>query len=47
MRENVLKAIEELKEKSKKRNFSQTIDLIIILKEFDTKKTENKFTEDV
>jgi len=47
MRENVLKAIEELKEKSKKRNFSQTIDLIIILKEFDTKKSENKFTEDV
>lgn len=47
MRENVLKAIEELKKKSKKRNFSQTIDLIIILKEFDTKKPENKFTEDI
>jgi len=47
MRENVLKAIEELREKSKKRNFSQTIDLIIILKEFDIKKQENKFAEDV
>jgi large subunit ribosomal protein L1 len=47
MRENVLKTIAELKEKSKKRNFSQTIDLIVILKEFDTKKSENKFTEDV
>lgn len=47
MKENILKAIEELKEKSKKRNFSQTFDLIIILKEFDTKKPENKFSEDV
>jgi large subunit ribosomal protein L1 len=47
MREGVLKAIKELKEKSKKRNFSQTIDLIISLKEFDLKKPENKFSEDV
>jgi len=47
MQENVLKAIEELRKGPKKRNFSQTFDLIISLKEFDTKKPENKFTEDV
>jgi len=47
MRENILKAIKELREKSKKRKFSQTFDLVVNLKEVDTKKPENKFTEDV
>jgi len=47
MKENILKTIEELKKGTKKRNFSQTFDLIISLKEFDVKKPENKFTEDV
>jgi large subunit ribosomal protein L1 len=47
MENNILKAINELKEKSKKRNFSQTFDLIIILKEMDLKKPENKFSEEV
>lgn len=47
MNEKISAAIEELKEKSKKRNFPQTFDLIISLKEFDIKKPENKFTEDV
>jgi len=47
MRDDILKAIKELREKSKKRNFSQTFDLIIGLKEFDIKKAENKFSEDV
>ncbi|MFQ6055884.1 MAG: 50S ribosomal protein L1 [Methanosarcinales archaeon] len=47
MAEKILAAIKELREKSKKRNFSQTFDLIVSLKEFDTKKPENKFTEDV
>lgn len=47
MRDDILKTIKELREKSKKRNFSQTFDLIIGLKEFDTKKPENKFSEDV
>jgi large subunit ribosomal protein L1 len=47
MENNILKAINELKEKSKKRNFSQTFDLIIILKEMDLKKQENKFSEEV
>jgi large subunit ribosomal protein L1 len=47
MNEKILVAIKELKEKSKKRNFSQSFDLIVSLKEVDLKKPENKFTEDV
>lgn len=47
MKEKILKAIEELRKSSKKRNFSQTFDLIVSLKDFDTKKAENKFTEDI
>lgn len=47
MNEKILNVIKELKEKSKKRKFSQTFDLIISLKEIDIKKPENKFTEDV
>ncbi len=38
-KEAVLKAIKELKEKSKKRNFNQTFDLVINLKLLDIKKT--------
>jgi large subunit ribosomal protein L1 len=47
MDEKILNAIKELREKSDKRNFSQSFDLIISLKEYDMKKPENKFTEDV
>ncbi|MEM5829199.1 MAG: 50S ribosomal protein L1 [Candidatus Aenigmatarchaeota archaeon] len=47
MREKILKAIEELRRSSKKRNFLQTFDLVICLKEFDTKKPENRFVEDI
>lgn len=47
MTEKILKAIKELREKSKKRNFTQTFDLIVNLKEIDLKKPENKFTEDL
>ena len=47
MNEKILTAIKELREKSKKRNFPQTFDLIISLKEFDIKKPENKFSEDI
>jgi large subunit ribosomal protein L1 len=47
MNEEILKTIKEVREKTKKRNFFQTFDLIINLKEFDVKKPENKFTEDI
>jgi large subunit ribosomal protein L1 len=47
MAEKILQAIKELREKSKKRKFAQTFDLIIVLREFDIKKPENKFSEDI
>jgi large subunit ribosomal protein L1 len=47
MKEKILKAIEEVRRSSKKRKFSQTFDLIVSLKEFDVKKPENRFTEDI
>ncbi len=47
MEENFLQAIKELREKSKERKFPQTVDLIISLKEFDIKKPENKFSEEL
>lgn len=47
MTEKILQAIKELREKSKKRNFPQSFDLIINLKEFDIKKPENRINEDV
>jgi len=45
--EKILSAIKELRDKSEKRQFSQSFDLLISLKEVDLKKPENKFTEDV
>jgi len=45
--EKILSAIKQLREKSSKRNFSQSIDLIVSLREFDLKKAENKFSEEV
>ncbi len=45
MNEKILKVIQELKKNSEKRNFSQTFDLIVNLKELDTKKTENRIDE--
>ncbi|MBI2663292.1 50S ribosomal protein L1 [Candidatus Woesearchaeota archaeon] len=38
----VLTKLKELKEKSKKRNFSQSVDLIVNLKQLDLKKPEHK-----
>jgi large subunit ribosomal protein L1 len=45
--EKILSAIKELREKQSKRNFSQTLDLVISLKEFDVKKAENRISEDI
>ncbi len=47
MPENILKALEELRKNSKKRNFSQSVDLIINLKGLDLKKPENKIKGEV
>ena len=40
-KEDILKTIKELKEKAKKRNFSQSYDLIVVLKGLDMKKAES------
>lgn len=45
MNENVLKAIKETRESAKKRNFSQTFDLIVNIKLIDLKKPENRLNE--
>lgn len=44
-KKNLLNAIKELKSKSKKRNFVQTIELIINLRDIDPKKPEGKIQE--
>lgn len=44
-KKNVLDAVKELKDKSKKRNFVQSIDLIINLRDIDPKKPEGKIQE--
>jgi len=46
-KEKIMSALKQLRETSKKRSFSQSIDLIVALREFDLKKQENKFTEEV
>lgn len=45
MREEITKSLQNLR-KAEKRNFTQSIDLIIALKDLDLKKTENRFSED-
>lgn len=43
--ETILKAVREAKEKAGKRNFTQSIDLIINLRDVDPKKPENRIQE--
>lgn len=45
MNENVLKAVKDARSSSKKRNFSQTFDLIVNVKLIDLKKPENRLNE--
>lgn len=42
-----IEAVKYLRENSEKRKFSQTFDMIIILKNIDMKKPENKITKDI
>ncbi|MFH0748597.1 MAG: 50S ribosomal protein L1 [Candidatus Bathyarchaeota archaeon] len=44
-RKSIIKAVEETKKASKKRKFSQTIDLIVNLKDLDLKIPENRINE--
>ncbi len=45
-KENIIKAIKDAKEKSKKRNFTQTIELIIHLRDIDLRRPENRIIEE-
>jgi len=45
--ESLVNAIDEAKRSSKKRNFVQSIDLIIVLRDVDMKKPENRINEKV
>ncbi|MBI2542945.1 MAG: 50S ribosomal protein L1 [Candidatus Aenigmarchaeota archaeon] len=47
MRDKILKALTELRNKTEKRKFSQSIDLIVSFKGLDLKKPESKFSEDL
>jgi len=46
MDQKILNVIKELRKNSKKRNFVQSFDLIINLKEYDVRKPENKINEE-
>jgi large subunit ribosomal protein L1 len=46
-KENIQKALEELKKNKKKRNFKESLDLIIKLKELDLKKQENRINQTI
>ena len=45
MNEKILKTVHDVKQASEKRNFSQTYDLVVNLKELDLKKPENKIDD--
>jgi len=46
-RENVLKALKQMREVGEKRKFTQSVDLMIGLKDIDLKKTESRIAEEV
>lgn len=47
MTQEIMEAVKEAKEQSKLRNFTQSIDVIINIKDLDVKKPENRFDEEV
>jgi len=46
-KENIQKALEELRKNKKKRNFKESVELIIKLKELDLKKPENRINQTI
>lgn len=46
-RENVLKALKQMREVDEKRKFTQSVDLMISFKDIDLKKTESRIAEEV
>ncbi|WP_409199947.1 50S ribosomal protein L1 [Methanobrevibacter sp. DSM 116169] len=47
MTQDVIEAVKKAKEQSKPRNFTQSIDVIINIKDLDVQKPENRFDEEV
>ena len=47
MAQEILEAVKEAKEQSKPRNFTQSIDVIINIRDLDVNKPENRFDEEV
>jgi large subunit ribosomal protein L1 len=47
MVQKIIEAVKKAKEESKPRNFTQSIDVIINIKDLDVKKPENRFDEEV
>ncbi|MDR3223311.1 MAG: 50S ribosomal protein L1 [Methanobrevibacter sp.] len=47
MTQDIIEAVKKAKEQSKPRNFTQSIDIIINIKDLDVKKPENRFDEEV
>jgi len=47
MTQEIMEAVKKAKEESKPRNFTQSIDVIINIKDLDVKKPENRFDEEV
>lgn len=47
MKEEILEAVKKAKENSTPRNFTQSIDVVITLKDLDVKKPENRIDEEV
>lgn len=47
MKQEILEAVKKAKEQSKPRNFTQSIDLVINIKDLDVNKPENRFEEEV
>ena len=47
MTQDIINAVKEAKEQAKPRNFTQSIDVIINLKDLDVRKPENRFSEEV
>ncbi|UCH37420.1 MAG: 50S ribosomal protein L1, partial [Candidatus Bathyarchaeota archaeon] len=44
-KENIAKAVEEVKKNSEKRQFTQSVDLIVTLRDMDLKRPENRINE--
>ena len=47
MKQDILEAVKKAKEESKPRNFTQSVDVVITIKDLDVKKPENRIDEEV